>query len=827
MDVTTFQAELDFLTGRYVTRRRPTHGRLTSTPSRLSYGAELLEDITIEGTRMRLPTPPRSYPPTTSSERHHRRLGSSESGSPRSALSADVVGDVRVVITPLMRQRLSVLDLRRLLALDLQHSPMYQMLSTQRHSYIHFINSPPWADRFLQEKEGPDRPEDNGGSLQGRSSSCYLSASHESSLRKCSTVRFVASHTCVTSDRPMDDFLEEVSLPAQRWESEAPLDTHSVEMGQACMDLHQHAPGSPLVDPPAVHVEEALEAVVVSNEGGWSEEEEGKEEEGDLSEEERDGVDGGETDAGEGLDQPVTSEDVTDCVVLPTSPSPEAAPAPLRPLPLPPPVEEDPRGGGPEKGQNSGRPKPSERLAQTTGPKAPRPPQGPARPGAVRPAVRLTKPAKAREPREKKVPPKPVPKPRPVKEKKAKHVYSSSDDDGPEDKPIPLPISGPEDLIWTPEPEDEPEPPSPQPPVQLKTRAPVKKKEKLPPPPPRRSTPTSPPSPPGTEGRQPRVSFMDTDSWEEDQPRDLGDKGAALHQAVTSLLQVTALPDFAGDAGGSPRSVPGTRRSSLRSQLATPRGSVAPGKSRWGERTRDASLREQEERERQSENRRRRHAVMVERGRGKKGGDGDSGKDGGGGLEDDGFLAKYCILNASTTDQYRYTFEQLDEGQKGYLTEEETAYGLRAINPSLSTSETAYLYRVMRLAGHDVTRATGFRLFSILAALSQRVSTLDEWARSMMAQLDYKTLERKMFLCKSLWECNVDEDSGGISLDQLMVELRAGGVSPHHQREVRHRLAPLRHLDFLDFLLYVPLFITIHTTVLSQPLTPSWQATPP
>ena len=36
----------------------------------------------------------------------------------------------------------------------------------------------------------------------------------------------------------------------------------------------------------------------------------------------------------------------------------------------------------------------------------------------------------------------------------------------------------------------------------------------------------------------------------------------------------------------------------------------------------------------------------------------------------------------------------MDEGDKGYLTEEETAYGLRAINPSLSTSERTYLFRV-------------------------------------------------------------------------------------------------------------------------------------
>jgi hypothetical protein len=37
---------------------------------------------------------------------------------------------------------------------------------------------------------------------------------------------------------------------------------------------------------------------------------------------------------------------------------------------------------------------------------------------------------------------------------------------------------------------------------------------------------------------------------------------------------------------------------------------------------------------------------------------------------------------------------------------------------------------------------------------------------------------------QTLWECNVDENTCKISLDQLIVELRAGGVSPKHEAEV-------------------------------------------
>ena len=122
LGVDDFREELEFLTGRYAMRKRPTHGRLFSFSPRLPYGAELLEDVSIAGTRMHIPTPPRSYPTMSADRFRRRRAASSDSGNPENSISADV-GDVRVVITYGMRQRLSDLGLHRLSALDLQHSP--------------------------------------------------------------------------------------------------------------------------------------------------------------------------------------------------------------------------------------------------------------------------------------------------------------------------------------------------------------------------------------------------------------------------------------------------------------------------------------------------------------------------------------------------------------------------------------------------------------------------------------------------------------------------------------------------------------------------------
>mgnify|MGYP001551300118 CR=1 FL=1 len=73
-------------------------------------------------------------------------------------------------------------------------------------------------------------------------------------------------------------------------------------------------------------------------------------------------------------------------------------------------------------------------------------------------------------------------------------------------------------------------------------------------------------------------------------------------------------------------------------------------------------------------------------------------------------------------------------------------------------------------------------------------------------------------LDQDLWECNVDKDTSTITIDQLCVELRAGGVSYEHEKEVREILGTKFSLDLLDFITYIPLFIMIHQSVVLNPL---------
>lgn len=59
---------------------------------------------------------------------------------------------------------------------------------------------------------------------------------------------------------------------------------------------------------------------------------------------------------------------------------------------------------------------------------------------------------------------------------------------------------------------------------------------------------------------------------------------------------------------------------------------------------------------------------------------------------------------------------------------------------------------------------------------------------------------------------------GRISAEQLLVELKAGGIREEQEEEVRRELRSLRSLDLLDFLAHLPLFILIHNSVIANPL---------
>ncbi|XP_017349186.1 uncharacterized protein LOC108279443 isoform X3 [Ictalurus punctatus] len=197
-------------------------------------------------------------------------------------------------------------------------------------------------------------------------------------------------------------------------------------------------------------------------------------------------------------------------------------------------------------------------------------------------------------------------------------------------------------------------------------------------------------------------------------------------------------------------------------------------------------------------------------------------------FEDFDFLAKYCIISPEKLAAYRRAFEAVDSDGDGYLSCFQVLLALKEIIPPelLTEEEEIYVYRILELVDFSVTEGlTDLRLFAVVASLAQKIATLDDFMRSLISKMDFKSLEMKLYKAKQLFLFLLEGQSEGseapqgrISAEQLLVELKAGGIREEQEEEVRRELRSLRSLDLLDFLAHLPLFILIHNSVIANPL---------
>ncbi|XP_072233363.1 uncharacterized protein [Leuresthes tenuis] len=94
--------------------------------------------------------------------------------------------------------------------------------------------------------------------------------------------------------------------------------------------------------------------------------------------------------------------------------------------------------------------------------------------------------------------------------------------------------------------------------------------------------------------------------------------------------------------------------------------------------------------------------------------------------------------------------------------------------------------------------------------------------RSLIANMDFCSLEVRLFKAKQLFLFLLQGDAGAqqgfISGEQLLLELKAGGIHLEQEAAIRLELQRIPPLDLLDFLAYLPLFMLIHKSVISNPL---------
>ncbi|CAF1010666.1 unnamed protein product [Adineta steineri] len=153
---------------------------------------------------------------------------------------------------------------------------------------------------------------------------------------------------------------------------------------------------------------------------------------------------------------------------------------------------------------------------------------------------------------------------------------------------------------------------------------------------------------------------------------------------------------------------------------------------------------------------------------------------------------------------------------------EELENALRQINGQLFTDqECQYLKFILKIPG---VKRINLRVFSIIAALSETVNQIEPFVRNLINKFDYEALDIKMQKAKELFYLMADKSqkiapNGYVPLETLCVELSAGGIEQENIEHCKKKFdrEGKNYVDFMDWLIYVPLFVEIHTRIISNP----------
>ncbi|XP_065062799.1 uncharacterized protein LOC135689488 isoform X1 [Rhopilema esculentum] len=150
---------------------------------------------------------------------------------------------------------------------------------------------------------------------------------------------------------------------------------------------------------------------------------------------------------------------------------------------------------------------------------------------------------------------------------------------------------------------------------------------------------------------------------------------------------------------------------------------------------------------------------------------------------------------------------------------EDLPEALKSFNSNFDEEDFLFVNHVLQLPQKD---SLDFKAFAVVSALTERVKSLDKSIKALLKEVDLGTLERKLDKCKELYRLLSEEHHDGnriVPLENLLVELQAGGLDQDHQRSVIDKLNHHGHgfIDFLDFVLYIPLFLMIHDQIVAKP----------
>lgn len=185
------------------------------------------------------------------------------------------------------------------------------------------------------------------------------------------------------------------------------------------------------------------------------------------------------------------------------------------------------------------------------------------------------------------------------------------------------------------------------------------------------------------------------------------------------------------------------------------------------------------------------------------------------------FLTHYKLVDPGLIESYARAFVVEDDDFDTVISAKETRTALEGV-PSvnqMTPKQFEYVFKVLKI--DDASQVT-FRMFAVISALCERVTKMDPLSKYLLEISDLLDIQRKMELYRSMFYCNAesDRDANFIKAESLRIELIAGGLNWKQQDFIMDRLQPNAFLEisFLDYLCYVPLFLSMHENIVDNPL---------
>ncbi|KAK3750165.1 hypothetical protein QZH41_015394, partial [Actinostola sp. cb2023] len=184
------------------------------------------------------------------------------------------------------------------------------------------------------------------------------------------------------------------------------------------------------------------------------------------------------------------------------------------------------------------------------------------------------------------------------------------------------------------------------------------------------------------------------------------------------------------------------------------------------------------------------------------------------------YLAQYRLVDRSKIEVYGRAFTLEDEEERGIISYEQMLLALEGVPTiqGMSRQQLSYVLQVLEISTFS---RISFKMFAVITALCEKVTTLDPFVKEIVEGLDLTQTEWKLDMYKNMFYVAGDRSVTFITSGDLRIELKAGGLSQKQEDHVINHIIQSSsngQISFLDYMAYLPLFLSIHKNICTNAL---------